>query len=285
MSSNLPYKQAANVERRTWDKKAYEERAKARLAAEENGESTSNRKIPKESSIFKTEVEKEEFQKADEGAMGPLNSKRAFLKARTQKVDLESKVGKTEIIDPSSAAISSSVDVSISDGVTKSVTGVGWHCKVCDCFLKDSLTYLDHINGKKHQRALGYSMRTAKSTTSEVVNKLDELAKRQKMNSIGESMKLDANVAKEEDEINFFDEIVAKKDQDLAKRKEERKKRRKEKKKHESVEKIRDNKEFEEEVEEEVKEKEVEEKELTSQEEEGTVNPDLAALMGFSSFS
>ena len=154
MSSNLPYKQAANVERRTWDKKAYEDRAKARLAAEEASESTLNRKIPKETNKFYTEVEKEEFQKADEGAQGPLNSKRAFLKARTQKVDLESKVGKTEIIDPSSAAISSSADVSITDGVTKSVTGVGWHCKVCDCFLKDSLTYLDHINGKKHQRAL-----------------------------------------------------------------------------------------------------------------------------------
>lgn len=274
MSSNLPYKQAANVERRTWDKKSYEERAKARLAAEENGESTSNRKIPKEKSAFFTEAEKEEFQKADEGAMGPLNSKRAFLKARTQKVDLESKVGKTEIIDPSSAALSSSADVSITDGVTKSVSGVGWHCKVCDCFLKDSLTYLDHINGKKHQRALGYSMRTAKSTTSDIVNKLDELAKNQQMKNEIESMKLDANINEEKDEINFFDEMVSKKDQDIAKRKEERKKRREEKKRLQNTEQMKGIEEIDE-----------EEEKIASEEEDGTVNPDLAALMGFSSFA
>ena len=274
MSSNLPYKQAANVERRTWDKKAYEDRAKARLAAEEASESTLNRKIPKETNKFYTEVEKEEFQKADEGAQGPLNSKRAFLKARTQKVDLESKVGKTEIIDPSSSAISSSADVSITDGVTKSVTGVGWHCKVCDCFLKDSLTYLDHINGKKHQRALGYSMRTAKSTTSDVVSKLDELANSQKIKNSDDYLTLEASINEEKDEMNIFDEIVAKKDQDLAKRKEERKKRREEKKKNQGVEEKRS---------EEVKDEN--EEEASEEEEDGTVNPDLAALMGFSSFS
>ena len=36
----------------------------------------------------------------------------------------------------------------------------GYWCDVCQCLLKDSMAYLDHINGKKHQRALGYSMRT-----------------------------------------------------------------------------------------------------------------------------
>lgn len=35
----------------------------------------------------------------------------------------------------------------------------GWYCDVCDCLLRDSASYLDHINGKKHQRKLGFSMR------------------------------------------------------------------------------------------------------------------------------
>lgn len=35
----------------------------------------------------------------------------------------------------------------------------GYHCTVCDCILRDSMTWLDHLNGKKHQRNLGMSMR------------------------------------------------------------------------------------------------------------------------------
>jgi hypothetical protein len=49
------------------------------------------------------------------------------------------------------------------------------HCRVCDCFLKDSLLYLDHIKEKKHQPYLGYSMRVKKSMMEEVIVSLDVL--------------------------------------------------------------------------------------------------------------
>ena len=128
-------------------------------------------------------------------------------------------------------------------------TGVGWHCKVCDCFLKDSHTYLDHINGKKHQRNLGYSMRVEKSTADQVKDRLAQLAKeREEQNN------------KNEVETTDYEDVIKAKDQEALKRKAERARKREERKKR-----LQEN---EEEVEEEAEE----------------IHPDMAAVMGFAGF-
>jgi U4/U6.U5 tri-snRNP component SNU23 len=31
----------------------------------------------------------------------------------------------------------------------------GYFCRVCDCVVKDSANYLDHINGKKTSKGIG----------------------------------------------------------------------------------------------------------------------------------
>jgi U4/U6.U5 tri-snRNP component SNU23 len=64
-----------------------------------------------------------------------MGSQRAFLKSRDEKVELDEKVGKVEIINPAA------------------VVGnrAGYWCEVCQCLLKDSASYLDHINGKKRK--------------------------------------------------------------------------------------------------------------------------------------
>lgn len=124
--------------------------------------------------------------------------------------------------------------------------GIGWHCKVCDCFLKDSHTYLDHINGRKHQRNLGYTMRIEKSTKDQVVAKLEQLAKES------------SEPVVEEVETSFED-VVKAKDEEAAKRKEERARKREERKKR-----LQEEQEEEEEVE--------------------GIDPDMAAMMGFSGF-
>ena len=100
-------KKHVNVERRTWDKEAYEARARSRASVEESGDDhkpTAAARADGPSSLLKHELEpeeeKEEFAKADEGRQGPMGSERAFLKARSKRVDLESKVGSSEIIDP-----------------------------------------------------------------------------------------------------------------------------------------------------------------------------------------
>ena len=44
--------------------------------------------------------------------------------------------------------------------------------------LKDSNAYLDHINGKKHQRALGYSMRVERAEVDQVKSRLDSIKRK-----------------------------------------------------------------------------------------------------------
>lgn len=163
----IKIKRAMSGYRRTWNKEEYAQRARDRLEREErgddadgdddggdgennnsnnNGESSSSRGIKRPLS---TASGREEFMPATLGADGPMGSERAFLRARSNIVDTESKVGKIEIVKPQSSVGSSD------DGPT----GPGFWCETCKCLLKDSSSYLDHINGKKHQRNLGFSMR------------------------------------------------------------------------------------------------------------------------------
>ncbi|KAL3918900.1 MAG: hypothetical protein SGARI_007335, partial [Bacillariaceae sp.] len=187
MSTNLNYKQVANVSRRTWDVEAYEKRAQERLKNEEVGLSGNDHRGPRPPSQAAggdgnaQQEDGEEFIPAAKDAAKVHRSERAFLKARSNKVgSLDSKIGSVEIINPEATATiraktpgASTESIDKDNAVTKS--GIGWHCKVCDCFLKDSLTYLDHINGRKHQRNLGYSMRVERSTKEQVSSKLAAL--------------------------------------------------------------------------------------------------------------
>lgn len=143
--------------RRTWDKEEYAKKAKERAEMGENYDA-------EDTSSIKTKVSrKEEFTKANESAAGPMGSERAFLKVREERVDLESKVGKTQVINQSEL---------------ERGAGAGYFCETCNCLLKDSISYLDHINGKKHLRALGFSMRVERAGVDKVKNKLDSLKRK-----------------------------------------------------------------------------------------------------------
>jgi U4/U6.U5 tri-snRNP component SNU23 len=105
------------------------------------------------------------------------------------------------------------------DGVVQ--TGVGWHCKVCDCYLKDSHTYLDHINGRKHQKKLGYSMRVERNTQEQVEDTLQQLvlAKQQATEQ----------AKAQQTSHHSLEDLVKAKDELAQKRREERRARRRQK--------------------------------------------------------
>lgn len=93
--------------------------------------------------------------KADERERGAV-IKRQPLKRREWEVDLASHIGNRKVISMN----------------TELSSRGGFFCKTCECLLKDSQTYLDHINGKKHQKALGMSMKVERATVSDVRKRL-----------------------------------------------------------------------------------------------------------------
>jgi len=119
--------------RRKWDRDEYEQIAKERIRAEREAKESANAK--------------------DKGP--PV--KRDLLRQRDYRVDIDSKLGKSQVITKTTPASQSG----------------GYYCNVCDCVVKDSINFLDHINGKKHQRNLGMSMRVERSTLDQVKKRFE----------------------------------------------------------------------------------------------------------------
>ena len=123
--------------RRTWDRDEYERRAKERLEEDE-------------------EDDDDDDESRSKGRPS-IPVKRELLKRRDYDVDLEANLGKSVVITKTTPL---------------SHTG-GYYCNVCDCVVKDSVNFLDHINGKKHQRNLGMSMRIERSSLDQVKQRFE----------------------------------------------------------------------------------------------------------------
>ncbi|GMH42515.1 hypothetical protein BSKO_10434 [Bryopsis sp. KO-2023] len=133
-----------NTNRRTWDKEEYAERAAER------------EELEKEKEENPMDAKRRRRWERDPLHQG-LIVQRSHLKARDFQLDLTSRLGKTQVITLN----------------TPLNQQAGYYCSVCDCILRDSQSYLDHINGKWHNRALGMSMRVERSTVDQVKKRLE----------------------------------------------------------------------------------------------------------------
>lgn len=128
-----------NTSRRKWDKEEFAKRA-----------------------LEREEEEEEELEGRHKGkSRGPLVQRKP-LKNRDYEVDLTSRLGKTQVVTP----------------VAPLSQQAGYFCSVCECVVKDSANYLDHINGKKHQRALGMSMRVERASLQQVQDRFETLKRK-----------------------------------------------------------------------------------------------------------
>ncbi|KXS20416.1 hypothetical protein M427DRAFT_151786 [Gonapodya prolifera JEL478] len=174
--------------RRTWDKEEYAAKAKdrekeARDRAEAKGKPGHGH--PKD---------------RPKKVIPPEDRPTALLKAREEKLELEKNLNKTQVVVAQPGAANQP----------------GFYCQVCDIVVKDSVNYLDHINGRKHQRNLGISMKPERSSLDQVKSRLETLKRKA-----------------EEPEVFDFDkrlEEARQQEEDEKRRRKERKKEKRRKK-------------------------------------------------------
>jgi len=202
-----------NTARRKWDKDEYAARAKERERLEDEKEKGKNIRPPPGAIIERKTLNLQSIIQRD------------------YKKELEARVGTKTIVNLDTGE------------------GLGFKCQETGVILRDSIAYLDHINGKKQQKALGMSMRVERSTVEQVRGAFDRV-KRKKEDDDKESAEDFAKRVKaaEEDE------------EELKARRAEKKKAKKEAKRLE------------------------EEKAKAQTEAEFGLDPDMAAMMGFSGF-
>ena len=134
-----PQQAIDNTQRRKWDKEEYALKAKERERLDDEKEKA------------KTATARPPAGAIVERKVLSLGS----IIQRDYKKELESRVGTKTLVNLDTGE------------------GLGFMCKETGVVLRDSMSYLDHINGKKQQKALGLSMRVERSTVDQVKARFD----------------------------------------------------------------------------------------------------------------
>ncbi|SCV69823.1 BQ2448_1217 [Microbotryum intermedium] len=143
-----------------------------------NDEEYTNKAKEKDKELHDRAVENEEYLK--QGKKPPRRAKEdlpkptKLMQAREAPLELDKNLNKTIIINAVAG---------------QGAGQPGFHCDVCRRTLKDSVAYLDHINGRSHLRRLSQTTKVKKSTLNDVRQKIAEL--RAKTAQSAESKKYD----------------------------------------------------------------------------------------------
>ncbi|KAK1927825.1 hypothetical protein DB88DRAFT_479390 [Papiliotrema laurentii] len=140
---------AAQPSRKQWDKSEWEAKAKAKDAeyaekAKAAEDAMAHGKRPK----FKN-------------PMDDLPKPTKDLQRRTEDLGLEKGLNKTTLVQISTSG--------------KGPRGPGFYCEMCNRTLKDSLSYLDHLNSRPHLAMLGQTTYVTRSTVSQVRARIAQL--------------------------------------------------------------------------------------------------------------
>lgn len=134
--------------RRNWDSDEYAKKAR---------DKEKQTKIEEENEERRLKGERPKRKRAQDSES--TTETRELLQARKHSINLEGMIGKVQVVQASTAASGQP----------------GFYCKSCDVVVKDSMAYLDHINGKNHQRMLNRSMKVSKEALGDVLAKLQSL--------------------------------------------------------------------------------------------------------------
>lgn len=104
---------------------------------------------------------------------------RSFLDpSRRRVIDVDRRVGLVESLNPA-ILLPSAVAASRPGAASASVSAIGaaskvggFYCETCEVLLKDSQSYFDHVNGRKHQHALGHNLKIRHSSLEQVRQRL-----------------------------------------------------------------------------------------------------------------
>ncbi|KAI0302613.1 hypothetical protein BC826DRAFT_1101494 [Russula brevipes] len=160
--------------RRKWDKEEYAEKAR------QKDEEERLRKKP-------IKAKKKDLPKATE-----------LMKRREHDLELEKNLGKTMVVQNPGA---------------RGPGQPGFHCETCNRTYKDSVGYLDHINGRAHLRTLGQTTRIERSTVEQVRAKIAALRAQTKEASNAKAFDFDKRLAEIRDK-----ELAAREEKKAAKK-------------------------------------------------------------------
>ena len=81
------------------------------------------------------------------------NKEYSLATDKRELIDISQQVNKTQVVD--------------------STENSGFYCSACNITLKDSSSYLDHVNSRAHSRNIGQTMRVEKATLEQVKERIE----------------------------------------------------------------------------------------------------------------